>query len=207
MCACVCVFVLLCIKYVCFFSGVCAIINQPGRFPPRRRSCFENSKNTPISIACMLVHTQMNVFKHSGYMRAQEHTHTRTLVKKRVPVDKSYSAGSLWKPVQIKCTYTCGNVLLMEPILTITSSAHGTQAAEKNTHIAFEGLTAGEGELNLLVDDLHGDEVVFFVESAVVEEQSVPLPAGKPAETEGILGRLLDLLYSLINISRNSSTN
>lgn len=95
----------------------------------------------------------------------------------------------------------------MEPILTITSSAHGTQAAEKNTHIAFEGLTAGEGELNLLVDDLHGDEVVFFVESAVVEEQSVPLPAGKPAETEGILGRLLDLLYSLINISRNSSTN
>ena len=99
----------------------------------------------------------------------------------------------------------------MEPILTIALSAHHTHTGVKtytHTHThTFEGLTAGEGELNLLVDDLHGDEVVFFVESAVVEEQSVPLPGGKPAETERILDHLLDLLYSLINTSRNSVTN
>lgn len=47
------------------------------------------------------------------------------------------------------------------------------------------GLTSREGELNLLVDDLHGDEVVFFVESSVVEEQSVSLSGSKPAEIDG----------------------
>ena len=48
------------------------------------------------------------------------------------------------------------------------------------------GLTSGEGELDLLVDDLHGDEVVLLVEPSVVEQQSVPLSSGKPADTHTV---------------------
>jgi hypothetical protein len=44
------------------------------------------------------------------------------------------------------------------------------------------GLTSREGELDLLVDDLHGDEVVLLVEPSVVEQQSIPLSGRKPAE-------------------------
>lgn len=32
-----------------------------------------------------------------------------------------------------------------------------------------ECCTCREGELNLLIDDFHGDEVVFLIETAVVE--------------------------------------
>lgn len=39
--------------------------------------------------------------------------------------------------------------------------------------------TCGVGELNLLLDDLHGDEVMFLVEAAVVEQQAVRLPGSK----------------------------
>lgn len=42
--------------------------------------------------------------------------------------------------------------------------------------------TCREGELYLLVDDLHGDEVVFLVEAAVVEQQTVGLPGRKTGE-------------------------
>lgn len=44
--------------------------------------------------------------------------------------------------------------------------------------------TSREDELNLLVNDLHSYEVVFFIEPAVVEEQSVSLSGSKPAGTE-----------------------
>lgn len=54
------------------------------------------------------------------------------------------------------------------------------------------GLTSREGELNLLVNDLQSDEVMFFIESAVIEKQSVSLSGSKPAETDMILGLLLD---------------
>lgn len=83
----------------------------------------------------------MNMFKlYILDTCVHKNTHTHTLVKKRVPVDKSYSAGSLWKPGQIKCTYTCGNVLLMEPILTIASSAHRAHAAEKTHTLRLKAL-------------------------------------------------------------------
>ena len=43
-------------------------------------------------------------------------------------------------------------------------------------------LTGRKGQLHLLLDDLQGNEVVFLVESTVVEEESVPLPRGKPGQ-------------------------
>lgn len=48
------------------------------------------------------------------------------------------------------------------------------------------GLTSGEGELNLFVDDLQGDEIVFLIESAIVEKQSLSFSGGKPAKTDWI---------------------
>ena len=39
--------------------------------------------------------------------------------------------------------------------------------------------TCREGELNLLIDDLHGDEVMLLVEAAVVEQQTIRLLGGK----------------------------
>lgn len=39
--------------------------------------------------------------------------------------------------------------------------------------------TCGVGELNLLLDDFHGDEVMFLIEAAVVEQQAVGLPGSK----------------------------
>lgn len=39
--------------------------------------------------------------------------------------------------------------------------------------------TCREGELNLLVDNLHGNKVVFLVEAAVVEQQTVGFFGGK----------------------------
>lgn len=52
------------------------------------------------------------------------------------------------------------------------------------TRVHRGGQTSGEGELNLLVNDLHSDEVVFLIEPAVVEKQSVSLSGSKPAGTE-----------------------
>ena len=49
------------------------------------------------------------------------------------------------------------------------------------------GLTSREGKLDLLVDNLHGDEVVLLVEPSVVEQQSVPLSGRKPADTHSQL--------------------
>lgn len=46
----------------------------------------------------------------------------------------------------------------------------------------FSCATCREGELYLLVDDLHGDEVVLLVEAAVVEQQTVGLPGRKTGE-------------------------
>lgn len=39
--------------------------------------------------------------------------------------------------------------------------------------------TCGVGELNLLLDDFHGDEVMLLIETAVVEQQTVRLSGGK----------------------------
>lgn len=52
------------------------------------------------------------------------------------------------------------------------------------TRMHHGGRTSGEGELNLLVNDLHSYEVVLFIEPAVVEKQSVSLSGSKPAGTE-----------------------
>lgn len=41
-------------------------------------------------------------------------------------------------------------------------------------------LTCREGELDLLLNDLQGNEVVLLVETPIVEEESIPLPGCKP---------------------------
>lgn len=55
----------------------------------------------------------------------------------------------------------------------------GWKGDKKSIWDVRELRTCREGELNLFIDDFHGDEVVFLVESAVVEQQSVWLFGGK----------------------------
>lgn len=63
-------------------------------------------------------------------------------------------------------------------------------------------LTAGEGQLNLLVEDLHGNEVVLLVEPAVVEEQSVSLPGGESARKQTRDKRRAEaILQATLNLS------
>lgn len=39
--------------------------------------------------------------------------------------------------------------------------------------------TCREGELYLLIDNFHGDEVMFLIEAAVVQQQTIWLSSGK----------------------------
>ena len=41
-------------------------------------------------------------------------------------------------------------------------------------------LSEGKRELDLAVNDLHGDEVVFLIVPAIVEEKTIPLSCCKP---------------------------
>lgn len=65
---------------------------------------------------------------------------------------------------------------------THTRTCSNSTDVDKNHTPSGWGLTSREGELNLLVDDLHGDEVVLLIEPAVVEKQSIPLSGSKPAD-------------------------
>lgn len=66
-------------------------------------------------------------------------------------------------------TQTCSNSNLV----------HGDT---KDTHgYSWWGLTSREGQLDLLINDFQGDEVVFLVEPAVVQEQGVSFSGCKPA--------------------------
>lgn len=48
-------------------------------------------------------------------------------------------------------------------------------------------LTCREGELDLLLNDLQGNEVVLLIETPIVEEESIPLPGCKPGtQTHGV---------------------
>lgn len=81
---------------------------------------------------------------------------------------------------RLRALYAGVNALEMHLIAaTITSSHHQTHRTSTHTQTH----TSREGELNLLVDDLHGDEVVLLIESAIVEQQSVSLSGGKPANS------------------------
>lgn len=42
------------------------------------------------------------------------------------------------------------------------------------------GPTCREGELHLLTHNLQGNEVVLLIEAAIIQQQGVPLPGGKP---------------------------
>lgn len=54
---------------------------------------------------------------------------------------------------------------------------------QKNTNsLGKKSLTSREGKMNLFVDDLQGDEVVFLIEPAVVEKQSISFSGSKPAK-------------------------
>lgn len=55
---------------------------------------------------------------------------------------------------------------------------------DRQTHIT--GLTSREHELNLFVNDFQGYEVMFLVEPAIVEKQSISFSRCKPAETDTI---------------------
>lgn len=47
-----------------------------------------------------------------------------------------------------------------------------------------KGCTCREGKLYLFINDLHGDEVVFLVEAAVVEQQTIRLFGRKSGKKE-----------------------
>lgn len=152
------------------------------QLPPCGASCSWNSK-TPI----FLTNAHKRTCSNSAFGHTQVPTHTLTQKHTFIyikPVDKSYLAGYLWKPLKIKNNSTCVKLLPMYLILTIIpSSHHHTYGTLSYTHTLWS-LTSGEGELNLLVNDLHSDEVVFFIEPAIVEQQSIPLSGSKPAERD-----------------------
>lgn len=66
-------------------------------------------------------------------------------------------------------------------IISQLTSQHGYSFAYM---CALGWLTSREGELNLLLNDLHSNEVVFLIESAIVEKNSVPLFRRKPAKED-----------------------
>ena len=93
------------------------------------------------------------------------------------------------------CVYTRVNLLAVQRSTVTVSGDHTCTGRITHTHThTRRGLTSREGELNLLLDDLQSDEVVFLVKSAVVEKQSVSFSAGEPAKTNGIV--LFEVLYS-----------
>lgn len=55
----------------------------------------------------------------------------------------------------------------------------------------MKSLTSGEGKMNLFINDLKGYEVMFLIEPAVVEKQSISFSGSKPAD-RGILRCLTD---------------
>lgn len=71
----------------------------------------------------------------------------------------------------------------------ITAGGEGMQEKqmrESRKCVAWhEHLTCREGELHLLLHDLQGNEVVFLVKPAIVEQEGVPLLCSKPARNQG----------------------
>lgn len=51
---------------------------------------------------------------------------------------------------------------------------------EQSYSLSYKKATCWEGELDLLLDNLHRDEVVLLVKAAVVKEQGVSLARSKP---------------------------
>lgn len=60
-----------------------------------------------------------------------------------------------------------------------TAQAPSTPPSHLSTTHTY---TCRESQLDLLVNDLHGDEVMLLVEATVVEQQAVGLPGCEPVD-------------------------
>ena len=58
---------------------------------------------------------------------------------------------------------------------------HATLVVSSDTS---DVLTEGKRELDLAINDLHGDEVMLLIVSAIVEEKTIPLSCRKPEFTK-----------------------
>ena len=154
---------------------VCIIINQSDSSYSVKAANI-TSVRTQVTFLPTCTKTHMNMFKRR--FGPDTHTHTHTAIKHPHTLCKPKGFPGSLSNLFLSVSIIFWIIMITSGTQTHTQTYTHTHA---RTHTRW-GLTSRESELNLFIDDLQGDEVVFLVEPTIVEKQSISFSGSKPVQ-------------------------